>query len=43
MNITGQKQIHRYREKTSGYQQREGEEEARQGYGVKRYKLLCIK
>ena len=43
MNITKQKQTHRYRKQTSGYQwERKGESDKTQG-GVKRYKLLCIK
>ena len=40
MNIT-KKQIHRYREQTSGFQWGEGRGET--GVGVKRHKLLCIK
>ena len=39
MYVAKQKQTHRYRKQTSGYQWGE----ARQGYGIKRYKLLCIK
>ena len=44
MNITKQKQTHRYREQTSGYQW--GEERGQwqdRGKGIKKYKLLCIK
>ena len=36
MNITKQKQTHRYREQTNGYQWREG----KWGQGIKGYKLL---
>ena len=44
MYIAKQKQTCRYKEQTSGYQcrgRREGE--ARQGYGINRHKILCIK
>ena len=45
MNVyTKQKQTHRYRKQTSGYQKEEGSgERPNQGYGTKKYKLLCIK
>ena len=36
--VKKQKQTHRYREQTSGYQWGK-----RKGEGIKRYKLLCIK
>ena len=35
--------ILRYKEQTSGYQWVEKREGARQGQGIRRYKLLCIK
>ena len=42
MNITKQKQTHRYKEQTRGYQWGEGRQEgAVQGQGFKRYKLIC--
>ena len=43
VNITKNKQIHRYREQTSDYQWGEGREMGDIGYGIKRHKLLCIK
>ena len=44
MIITKWKQTHRYREQTSGYQGgRRKRGGAREGYGIKRYKLLCVK
>ena len=43
MSITKQKQTHRYREQTSGYQWEEGPGEVLMGKGIKRAKLLRIK
>ena len=43
MYITKQEQTHRYREQTTGYQWGEGRGRGRYGWGMKRYKLLCIK
>ena len=41
MYITKQKQTHRYRDQTTGYQCGGGG--AKYGYKIKRYKLLFIK
>ena len=39
-----QKQTHKYRKQTSGYQTEEGSGGGtNQGYGINRHKLLCIK
>ena len=44
MYVAKQKQTHRYRKQTSGYQWGEGRGAgARQGDEIKRYKLLYIK
>ena len=44
MNITKQKQTHRYKEQTCGYQKAEEYTDgARQRKVIKKYKLLCIK
>ena len=44
MHTARQKQTHRYRELTSGYQwgevRRNGQD---RGHGIKRYRLLCMK
>ena len=40
-NITKEKQTHRYREQTSGYQRGRGKDKIVKG--IKRYKLLGIK
>ena len=37
------KQIHRYIKQTSGYRREEGKWSGKLGYGIKRYKLFCIK
>ena len=39
-----QKQTHKYRKQTSGYQMEEGSRGGtNQGYGINRHKLLCVK
>ena len=43
MYIIKQKQPHRYREQTSGYQWTEGRGKGIMRVEIKRYKLLCIK
>ena len=43
LNITKKKEIHRYREKTSVYQWREGRGEGHDRGGIKSYKALWIK
>lgn len=43
MNIIKQNQIHRYTEQTSGHQLGEGKREEQEWYGIKRYKLVCVK
>ena len=43
MNITIQKQTHKYRAQTGGYQLGEREERGKIRVGNKRYKLLYIK
>lgn len=35
--------MHRYRKQTSGHQWGDRIREGRQGYGIRRYKLSCIK
>ena len=42
MTITKQKQTHRYREQTSGYQGEREDEKGKIGVEVKKYKLLYI-
>ena len=49
MNKTKQKQTHRYREQTSGYQWREGRGKGNTGVGENRkvimglYEIMCVK
>ena len=37
------KQTHRYKRQTSSYQKVEGVGRGKQRYGIRKYKLLCIK
>ena len=43
MNAYSETETHRYRRKSRGYQWRGKEGGAHYGYGIKRYKLICIK